>query len=60
MALKNNIPLNKVVNIGLPGTEEQYEQLINATDKESIILGVGNMGVGGADLAKFFENKHKD
>lgn len=60
MALKVNIPLNKIVNIGLESSEDQFTQLIEATNKESIILGVGNMGVGGADLAKYFENKHQD
>lgn len=60
MALKSDIPLNKIVNIGLKSSEDQFKQLIEATNKESIILGVGNMGVGGADLAKYFENKHQD
>lgn len=60
MALKSDIPLNKIVNIGLKSSEDQFNQLIEATNKESIILGVGNMGVGGADLAKYFENKHQD
>ena len=59
MALKSKIAYNKIVTIGLLSPEEQYEKLVKSTDKAAIILGVGNMGVGGADLAKYFENKHQ-
>lgn len=58
MALKSGIALNKIINIGLVSSEDQFNQLIASTDQESIVLGIGNMGVGGADLAKYFENKH--
>ena len=58
MAIKIGIPPNKIVNIGLTKSVTQFEKLISETEKESIILGIGNMGVGGAELAKYFEKKH--
>tara|TARA_Y100001934_G_scaffold252612_1_gene316800 strand:+ start:746 stop:1927 length:1182 start_codon:yes stop_codon:yes gene_type:complete len=59
MALKNKIAYNKIIMIGWPSTQVQYQKLFEATVENSVVLGVGNMGVGGSDLAKFFEKKHQ-
>ncbi len=56
MALKNQVPKNKILKIGRPDSAEQFKQLLKASAVRSTILGVGNMGAGGAELAHYFEN----
>ncbi len=59
MCLTNGIPKNKVVGLGQKPTEEQYKQLVEVSDQNSTIVAFGNMGAGGAELSKMFENMHE-
>jgi gamma-polyglutamate synthase len=59
MAIKNNIPENKIVLIGKKTTEETFNHLLSAVQKKAIVVGVGNMGAGGAELVKYFEKQSK-
>jgi poly-gamma-glutamate synthase PgsB/CapB len=56
MALKNHLPKNKILKIGKPSSEEQFNRLVSASSFKSTILGIGNMGAGGAELAQYIEN----
>lgn len=60
MALSNKIPKSKIHAIGLKTPEETYNELMNISGEKSIIVGIGNMGAGGAELVKFFEQKSKN
>jgi poly-gamma-glutamate synthase PgsB/CapB len=60
MALKNKVPLDKIVLIGDVSKEEKYEQIANSVGENAIVVGIGNMGAGGAELAKFYEFKSKN
>ena len=44
--------------IGLKSTVEQYKDLIEASVAKTTIIAIGNMGAGGAELSKHFENIH--
>lgn len=57
MALKNKISENKIVLIGLKPTQEVFDEILFAITGKATIVGVGNMGAGGAELVKFFEQK---
>lgn len=60
MALSNKIPKSKIHAIGLKTPEETYNELMNISGEKSIIVGIGNMGAGGAELVKHFEQKSKN
>ncbi len=58
MALKNGINKQQIVKIGMISTEEQFDRLIEISEKEAIIFGIGNMGCGGAELVNHFKINH--
>ncbi|MCF8256895.1 MAG: poly-gamma-glutamate synthase PgsB [Flavobacteriales bacterium] len=53
-----SIPKDKLLSIGLKPTDEQFRMLMNASAKSTTIVAFGNMGAGGAELSKMFENQH--
>ncbi len=55
MALKNNIPKEKIVNIGWTTPEEVYKKIMSKIPENATIVAIGNMGGMGADVAKYFE-----
>lgn len=60
MALKNKIPLNKIIIIGDISTEDKYNQIFDTIKENATVVGIGNMGAGGAELAKYYELKSKN
>jgi gamma-polyglutamate synthase len=57
MAMKNNIPENKIALIGKKNTSEVFNELISISSNKATLVGVGNMGAGGAELVKYFEQQ---
>ena len=57
MGIKQKIKREDIVPIGSKPTEEVYIDLCNASKKKTTIVGIGNMGAGGAELVKYFESK---
>lgn len=58
MALNADVEINKVIPIGIKLPEEQLNDLVRLVDKDAVIVAFGNMGAGGAELSKLFEEKH--
>lgn len=60
MALNQKIERKKIFPIGLKNTSEVFDDLCNLSSEKTTIVGIGNMGAGGAELAKYVENyNHK-
>ena len=57
LAIKSKVKKNKIVNLGWTEPEAVFESILACTDKESTILGIGNMGAMGAIVAEYFENR---
>ncbi len=55
MALKRKIPISTIQLIGQKDPIEQVEDMMINLDKESIVVAFGNMGAGGAEIARYFE-----
>ena len=49
---------DQIYPIGSKPTEEQFNDLIAASATKTTIIAIGNMGAGGAELSKYFENIH--
>lgn len=60
MCLKNSIPRDKIVSLDASDPEEQYNQLLKASAGNTSIVGIGNMGAGGAELSNYFEDRSKN
>lgn len=58
MCLKQKIAKDTIVAIGDKPTEEQFLDLCKAAAPKTIIIAIGNMGAGGAELAQYFEQQH--
>jgi poly-gamma-glutamate synthase PgsB/CapB len=56
-AIKNNVKRSKIINLGWTEPEAVFETILACTEKESTVLGIGNMGAMGAIVAEFFENR---
>ncbi len=57
-ALKLGIPREKIKNPGLGKPEEIYSYLIEISTSKTTIVGIGNMGAGGAEVARIFKSKN--
>ena len=55
MALKQNIAETKIHLIGQDPPENQLAKIIPLIQSETVIVAFGNMGAGGAELSKYFE-----
>lgn len=55
MALKSNIPKEKIVNIGWTSPEDVFEKIMVKIPKSATIVAIGNMGGMGANVVKYFE-----
>jgi poly-gamma-glutamate synthase PgsB/CapB len=55
MALKNNIPEEKIINIGWAKPENVFEKVLSVISAGATIVAIGNMGGMGADIVKYFE-----
>lgn len=58
MALKQKMESQKIALIGQGTPEEQIRAMLPSINKETVIVAFGNMGAGGAELSKYFENQH--
>lgn len=58
MCEKQGITKDKIHAIGAKPTEEQYNNLCEASLSNTTIIAIGNMGAGGAELSEHFENIH--
>jgi poly-gamma-glutamate synthase PgsB/CapB len=57
MGLKQNIKREDIEAIGDIPTEDKYKELCRTAKPKTTIIGIGNMGAGGAELVKYFESK---
>jgi poly-gamma-glutamate synthase PgsB/CapB len=60
MALKNNIPEEKIVNIGWTKPEDVFKKVMSVISEKATIVAIGNMGGMGADVVKYFELMSKE
>lgn len=58
MALNAGIDASKILPIGLKSPGEQLAELMHVIDRDAVVVAFGNMGAGGAELSKLFEEKH--
>jgi hypothetical protein len=58
MAMNADIDARKVMAIGLKSPDEQLADLMRVVKRDTVIVAFGNMGAGGAELSKLFEEKH--
>ncbi len=56
-ALKSGISKEKIVSIIPSSPEETFKLISNLKNPKINVFGIGNMGVGGAETAKYFINK---
>ncbi len=59
MGLKLNIPKKKIIDVGQILPEMLLHKINSILGKNTTIVGIGNMGAGGAETAKYFEIEHK-
>ena len=57
LAIRNKVKKNKIINLGWTEPESVFESILACTEKESTVLGIGNMGAMGAIVAEYFENR---
>ena len=57
IALKRGIPANKIHLIGITEPQFQSETIFEKAGKSCVVVAYGNMGAGGAELAKYFEHE---
>lgn len=55
MALKNNIAKDKIILIGERHPQEQLDCIGSKVNKKSVVVAMGNMGAGGAELSNYVE-----
>ena len=60
MCLKQHITRENIHAIGEKTTAQQYRDICNASHEKTTVIAIGNMGVGGAELAQYFEQKHEE
>lgn len=60
MALKNDIPADKIYLVSQKTTEQQVLDMAGQIHGETVMVAFGNMGAGGAELAKYFEQNAND
>ncbi len=59
MALKKEIPNRQIVMVGQKEPEQQIADIFPQINKDAVIVAFGNMGAGGAELSKYFEENHQ-
>jgi gamma-polyglutamate synthase len=55
MAKVQKIAKERIYPIGLKSSEETFNDLIHLSGPKTTIVGIGNMGAGGAELVKYFD-----
>ena len=59
MGLKLNILKSKLIIVGQIMPEKLLEKIDDITGNPTTIVGIGNMGAGGAEISRYFEKLHK-
>jgi poly-gamma-glutamate synthase PgsB/CapB len=57
MATGFGFPKTKIINLGQTSPVKVFEKSLSITNNQSTIVAIGNMGVGGAEVAEYFENR---
>lgn len=57
-AAKFKIPSQKIIALGRTRPERVYEEVFKVIDIHGTVLGIGNVGAGGLDIARHFK-KHR-
>ena len=60
MCTNKNIASRDIHAIGIKPTVEQYKELVAASVAKTTIIAIGNMGAGGAELSKHFEQIYQN
>lgn len=58
MGVKREISQDKMLLIGQKEPTLQVKEMLPRLQQESVVVAFGNMGAGGAELAKHFEHNH--
>lgn len=59
LALKQSITKQQVLQVGQKGPEKQAQDILIKVEKDTVIVAFGNMGAGGIELSKYFEERHR-
>jgi len=60
-AVKYNIPKSKTIGLGTMKPEKVYEEIFKLVKDKGAVLGLGNVGAGGLDIARtFYKNRRTD
>jgi hypothetical protein len=59
-ALSMGLPRKQIINMGVSPPMEVFEKIVSLTDKESIVIGIGNIVLYGEELVMHFTNKGKE
>ncbi len=57
-AAKHKIPKDKVIGLGTMRPEKIYDEIFNLVQERGTVIGLGNVGAGGLDIARYF-NKNR-
>ncbi len=57
--LSNGLPLEKVVNLGRVKAQNIFEKVLELTTRSSTVIGVGNTGGLGQEIATYFRDRAK-
>lgn len=56
-ALKNGLPSNRMQDLGGRSAYDVYEYIINTADRDTIVVGIGNIVGLGEEIVRYFINK---
>lgn len=60
-AIKQRIPKSKIIGLGMASPEEVYKKVFELAKDKGTIVGLGNVGAGGLDIARyFFKNRRRE
>ena len=60
-ALKQKIAKSKVIGIGMTSPEKVYQEVFSLVKDKGTVVGLGNVGAGGLDIARyFFKNRRRE
>lgn len=56
MAVRNKIATDKIIMIGERDPQEQLDCIVSTVNNDSVVVAMGNMGAGGAELSNYVED----
>ena len=59
MALKNDIAKEKIILVGERPPQEQLDCIGSKVNRHSVVVAMGNMGAGGAELSSYVEQNQR-